>query len=131
MLFGSLVIAAAGWMLMVPLSDIVAGAPVMDIPQFLVAFTLVTIAFPFGRGGGWMGLMFALGSVARIVGPFWAVHGYEMGPPIESLAHGESAIIVPPISTAPAASRPTRVALSKRSSVEEMAKALEEEMALS
>ena len=49
----------------------------------------------------------------------------------ESLAHGESAIIVPPISTAPAASRPTRVALSKRSSVEEMAKALEEEMALS
>lgn len=29
-----------------------------------------------------MGLMFALGSVARIVGPFWAVHGYEMGPPI-------------------------------------------------
>ena len=50
MLFGSLVIAAAGWVLMVPLSDIVAGAPVMDIPQFLVAFTLVTIAFPFGRG---------------------------------------------------------------------------------
>ena len=26
--------------------------------------------------GGWMGLMFAFGSVARMAGPFWAVHGF-------------------------------------------------------
>merc|ERR1712070_220552 len=67
------------------------GAP--SLPQFLTAFTLVTVAFPFGRGiclamvgkllgdspqGAWMGLMFALGALARIAGPFWAVQGYSL-----------------------------------------------------
>jgi len=51
----------------------------------------VTIAFPFGRGlclsmvgkllgdtpqGMWMGVMFSLGAIARIAGPFWAVAGF-------------------------------------------------------
>ena len=90
-----MVLAAAGWLLMVPPGGYVAGGAPMGVAQFLVAFTLVTMAFPFGRGiclsmvgkllgdtpqGGWMGVMFALGSIARIAGPFWAVHGYEMGP---------------------------------------------------
>ena len=63
----------------------------MALPQFALGFALVTVAFPFGRGvclamvgkllgkqpqGGWMGLMFAFGSVARMAGPFWAVHGF-------------------------------------------------------
>jgi hypothetical protein len=53
----------------------------------------VTIAFPFGRGlclsmvgkllgdtpqGTWMGVMFALGAIARIAGPFWAVTGFYL-----------------------------------------------------
>jgi len=88
LLAASLVLAAVGWLMMVPV-----GGP-MGIAQFLVAFTLVTVAFPFGRGvclasagkllgdrpqGAWMGVMFALGSIARIVGPFWAVQGFQLG----------------------------------------------------
>ena len=53
---------------------------------------VLQVAFPFGRGvclsmvgkllgdrpqGTWMGVTFALGAVARIAGPFWAVHGYR------------------------------------------------------
>jgi hypothetical protein len=53
--------------------------------------TIDQVAFPFGRGvclsmvgkilgnqpqGAWMGVMFALGAIARIAGPFWAVTGY-------------------------------------------------------
>ena len=85
----SLVLSVAGWVLMVP-PDAVGGPP-MGLPQFFVAFALVTVSFPVGRGvclamvgkllgkqpqGGWMGLMFAFGSVARMAGPFWAVHGF-------------------------------------------------------
>lgn len=89
LLASSMVLGAVGWLLMIP----TAGP--MGVPQFLLAFTLVTVAFPFGRGvclamvgrilgdqpqGAWMGVMFALGSVARIVGPFWAVEGFLLGP---------------------------------------------------
>ena len=88
----SLVLALVGWLLMVPSEDF--GVPTTastDLTQFGAAFTLVTVAFPFGRGiclamvgkllgdqpqGAWMGIMFALGAIARIVGPFWAVSGY-------------------------------------------------------
>ena len=89
LLFTSLGLAGLGWLLLIP-----AGKP--NLTQFLIAYTLITIAFPFGRGvclsmvgkllgdapqGGWMGVMFALGAVARILGPFWAVHGYfAIGP---------------------------------------------------
>lgn len=88
LLAASMVLAGVGWLLMVPV-----GGP-MSITQFLLAFTLVTVAFPFGRGvclasagkllgdqpqGAWMGIMFALGSIARIVGPFWAVQGFQLG----------------------------------------------------
>jgi hypothetical protein len=63
----------------------------MGFGQFGLSFGLVTVAFPFGRGvclsmvgkllgerpqGAWMGIMFAVGAIARIVGPFWAVTGY-------------------------------------------------------
>mmetsp|Transcript_28420 Transcript_28420/g.59739 ORF Transcript_28420/g.59739 Transcript_28420/m.59739 type:complete len:577 (+) Transcript_28420:181-1911(+) len=84
LLFVSFVVASAGWLAMIPI-----GEP--KVPQFFVAFTLVTVAFPFGRGlclamiskllgdepqGGWMGIVFAVGAIARVAGPFWAVHGY-------------------------------------------------------
>lgn len=63
----------------------------MGLAQFGLGFGIVTVAFPFGRGlclamvgkllgdrpqGAWMGVMFALGAIARIAGPFWAVTGY-------------------------------------------------------
>lgn len=94
LLAGSLVCAAIGWALMVPgraFSEPASAMPSMPLPQFLISFLLVTVAFPFGRGvclsvvgkllgdepqGAWMGIMFALGALARIAGPFWAVHGY-------------------------------------------------------
>ena len=91
LLVGSLLCAALGWALMVPAAPPASHAP-LPLPQFLIAFTLVTAAFPVGRGvclamagkllgdepqGAWMGAMFALGAIARIAGPFWAVHGYE------------------------------------------------------
>lgn len=82
LLLCSLGCAALGWALMaLPPSRL----------QFISAFTLVTIAFPFGRGvclamvgkllgdapqGAWMGVTFAMGAMARIIGPFWAVHGF-------------------------------------------------------
>jgi ceroid-lipofuscinosis MFS transporter 7 len=82
LLLCSLGCAALGWALLtLPPSR----------PQFILAFTLVTIAFPYGRGvclamvskllgdtpqGAWMGLTFAMGAMARILGPFWAVYGF-------------------------------------------------------
>ena len=83
----SLAVGAVGWLVMIPP---VGG---MGLAQFGLGFTLVTVAFPFGRGiclalvgkvlgdapqGAWMGLMFAFGAVARVVGPFWAVAGYNL-----------------------------------------------------
>ena len=104
MLLGSMALALFGWLVMVPpdgwaaltmLSDAQLTAngarKGMGLTQFSVGFSLVTIAFPFGRGlclamvgkllgdrpqGAWMGIMLALGAIARIVGPFWAVQGY-------------------------------------------------------
>jgi hypothetical protein len=92
LLVGSLVLALVGWFLMVPPDEWgAAGLPRMGLVQFSAAFGLVTVAFPFGRGvclamvgkllgdqpqGHWMGIMFSLGAIARIAGPFWAVTGY-------------------------------------------------------
>ena len=100
LLFASLAVGLVGWLAMVPpgawgtddgQTD-VASRP-MSLSQFGLGFSLVTICFPFGRGlclamvgkllgdqpqGFWMGLMLALGAIARIIGPFWAVHGYYL-----------------------------------------------------
>ena len=88
----SCVLALAGWALLVPPDGWGLPGPPMGLPQFGVAFALVTVAFPFGRSvclsmvgkllgerpqGAWMGTMFALGAIARIAGPFWAVTGYN------------------------------------------------------
>ena len=95
LLLWSLVLAAGGWLLMVPPNgyDPSPDVPGMSLPQFFLGFGLVTIAFPFGRGlclsmvgkllgdtpqGTWMGVMFALGAIARIAGPFWAVTGFYL-----------------------------------------------------
>ena len=112
LLASSCMLAAAGWLLMVPPDGSgllvppdgsgllvppngsgLTGPPraTMGFGQFGLSFGLVTVAFPFGRGvclsmvgkllgerpqGAWMGIMFAVGAIARIVGPFWAVTGY-------------------------------------------------------
>ena len=97
LLVASCVLGLVGWLLMVPpsgwsvLFDEAADNADMGLAQFGAAFFLVTVAFPFGRGvclsmvgkllgdrpqGAWMGIMFALGAIARIAGPFWAVTGY-------------------------------------------------------
>jgi len=121
LLASSCMLAAAGWLLMVPPDGWgllvppdgsgllvppdgsgllvppngsgLTGPPraTMGFGQFGLSFGLVTVAFPFGRGvclsmvgkllgerpqGAWMGIMFAVGAIARIVGPFWAVTGY-------------------------------------------------------
>ena len=99
LLFASLLLGFVGWLVMVPPYNWAAAGPrkadahPMGLPQFGIGFSLVTICFPFGRGlclamvgkllgdqpqGFWMGLMLALGAIARIVGPFWAVAGYYM-----------------------------------------------------
>jgi len=95
LLVASLLLAALGWVLMVPPSgwSTAPAEPDMSLPQFFAGFALVTVAFPFGRGlclsmvgkllgdtpqGTWMGVMFGLGAIARIAGPFWAVTGYYM-----------------------------------------------------
>jgi len=94
----SMLLGAAGWLLLIPARHMpwnpMGWQLQPDVGEFCAAFGLVTVAFPFGRGvclsmagkllgdspqGGWMGIMFALGSVARIIGPFWAVRGYELG----------------------------------------------------
>uniref|UniRef100_A0A7S4RE02 Major facilitator superfamily (MFS) profile domain-containing protein n=2 Tax=Ditylum brightwellii TaxID=49249 RepID=A0A7S4RE02_9STRA len=61
---------------------------VVPIPQFLIGFALITLAFPFGRNvtlgvygnvlgpinqGRWMGLMLAVSAIPRALGPFAAV----------------------------------------------------------
>ena len=74
MLLGSLLMAPAGWLVLVPLADWSnpSARGGMGLVQFAVGFALVTIAFPFGRGlclamvgkllgdqpqGTWMGIM--------------------------------------------------------------------------
>lgn len=91
LLVWSCALGLAGWLLMVPPNGWAALGDKMGLAQFGTSFFLVTIAFPFGRGvclsmvgkllgdrpqGAWMGTMFALGAIARIAGPFWAVTGY-------------------------------------------------------
>jgi len=56
--------------------------------RFILGFSIISVAFPFGRGvtlsmfsklignhnpGYYMGLILAIGAISRIVGPFWAV----------------------------------------------------------
>ena len=92
LLIASMVMAPIGWLMMVPPNCYDGAWPTMSVAQFLGGFGLVTVAFPFGRGvclsmvgkllgdrpqGTWMGITFALGAIARIAGPFWAVHGYQ------------------------------------------------------
>ena len=92
LLVASLLVAPLGWLCMVPPSAYDRDWPSMSVAQFLTGFGLVTVAFPFGRGvclsmvgkllgdrpqGTWMGITFAVGAIARIVGPFWAVQGYR------------------------------------------------------
>jgi len=92
LLIASCALALAGWVLLVPPNGWGVDGPPMSLLQFGVSFGLVTVAFPFGRGvclsmvgkllgdrpqGAWMGIMFALGAIARIAGPFWAVTGYN------------------------------------------------------
>ena len=99
LLFASLLLGLVGWLAMIPPYDWHALGPrradahPMGLPQFGIGFSIVTVCFPFGRGlclamvgkllgdrpqGFWMGLMLALGAIARIVGPFWAVAGYYL-----------------------------------------------------
>ena len=97
LLLVSLVLGLVGWLVMIPPSawGITSwdGTHSMGLPQFAVGFSLVTVCFPFGRGlclamvgkllgnrpqGFWMGLTLALGAIARIAGPFWAVAGYYL-----------------------------------------------------
>ena len=92
LLVASLCMAPIGWFFLVPPSSFSSAWPSMSVAQFLLGFSLVTVAFPFGRGvclsmvgkllgdrpqGTWMGITFAVGAIARIAGPFWAVQGYH------------------------------------------------------
>ena len=89
LLLWSLLVGLVGWLLMIPPAS---AAERMSKLQFGVAFSLITVAFPLGRSlclsmvgrllgdrpqGGWTGIMFAIGAIARMVGPFWAVAGYD------------------------------------------------------
>ena len=98
LLGGSLLLGLIGWATLVPpaawgAASADGGADEqMSLVQFGTGFTMVTVAFPIGRGvvlalvgkllgdgpqGGWMGLIFAFGAIARMLGPFWAVTGYH------------------------------------------------------
>ncbi|KAJ1459039.1 major facilitator superfamily domain-containing protein [Pelagophyceae sp. CCMP2097] len=61
--------------------------------RFLLGFSLITVAFPFGRTvslaifskvlgdtpqGNWMGLMFVVGAVPRCLGPSWALYALRL-----------------------------------------------------
>mmetsp|Transcript_11099 Transcript_11099/g.22109 ORF Transcript_11099/g.22109 Transcript_11099/m.22109 type:complete len:490 (+) Transcript_11099:185-1654(+) len=78
------------------------GAPKITLPlsRFFVGFTLITVAFPFGRNvslsvfskilgptpqGTWFGYMFAAGALPRIIGPSWSLFALEKACEIENI----------------------------------------------
>jgi len=87
----SLVIGVIGYGL---LMDLPSG--LLPLWRFVLGFGVVSVAFPIGRAivvamyskiigpndqGVWMGILFAVGALARILGPFLAVKGLEFGGP--------------------------------------------------
>uniref|UniRef100_A0A7S0BG08 Major facilitator superfamily (MFS) profile domain-containing protein n=1 Tax=Rhodosorus marinus TaxID=101924 RepID=A0A7S0BG08_9RHOD len=89
LVFISLVIGVIGYGL---LMDLPSG--VFPLWRFVLGFGIVSVAFPIGRAivvamyskvigpndqGVWMGILFAVGALARILGPFLAVKGLEFG----------------------------------------------------
>lgn len=83
----SLVIGAAGFSLLLSTPEKPLG-----VPRFLAGFLTISVAFPLGRAtvvalytkilplpwqGTGQGIILAVGAVARIVGPFWAVRAFS------------------------------------------------------
>ena len=73
---------------------------VLPLPRFFIGFTLITVAFPFGRTsvmgcfskimgpapqGFCVGIMLAVGAVPRIIGPWWALVALEIACKIEEI----------------------------------------------
>jgi MFS family permease len=91
-LFGSLVLIDSfpGW----------GGPQVLPAGRFFLGFTLITVAFPFGRNvslsvfsqilgptpqGEWFGWMFAAGAVPRIIGPSWSLYALDVACKLEHM----------------------------------------------
>ena len=91
-LFGSLMLIDSfpGW----------GGSQVLPVGRFFLGFTLVTVAFPFGRNvslsvfsqilgptpqGEWFGWMFAAGAVPRIIGPSWSLYALDIACKLEHM----------------------------------------------
>jgi len=70
-----------------------AGPEILSLWRFILGFALITVAFPFGRtvslglytnvlgpgdNGIWMGVIFAIGAIPRILGPFSAMATLEL-----------------------------------------------------
>ena len=88
LLVSSLLIGLVGSLFLVDSLPFSQPAVQLPLGRFFIGFTLVTIAFPFGRNvslsvfsqilgptpqGHWFGLMFAAGALPRIVGPSWSI----------------------------------------------------------
>ena len=78
-----LLLGGVGWLLLIDYQR-----RHINLPMFFVGYVLISMSFPIGRNvvftmlskilgpcraGGYMGWMLAVGAVARMLGPFWAV----------------------------------------------------------
>ena len=72
----------------------------LPLSRFFIGFTLITVAFPFGRNvslsvfskilgptpqGAWFGWMFAAGALPRIVGPSWSLFALDLACQVEHM----------------------------------------------
>ena len=100
LLVSSLVIGLAGSFLLIDSLPGMTKVAVLPLQRFFIGFTLITIAFPFGRNvslsifsqvlgptpqGQWFGYMFAAGALPRIVGPTWSLYALNVACKLEHI----------------------------------------------
>lgn len=93
LLVTSLLVGLVGSFMLIDSPPGWAGSQVLPIGRFFLGFTLITVAFPFGRNvslsvfskilgptpqGEWFGWMFAAGAVPRIIGPSWSLYALDV-----------------------------------------------------
>jgi len=93
LLITSLVVGFVGSILLIDSLPGWGGTQVLPLGRFFLGFTMITVAFPFGRNvslsvfsqilgptphGEWFGWMFAAGAVPRIIGPSWSLYALDV-----------------------------------------------------
>jgi len=100
LLIASLLVGLAGSIFLIDSLPATEKPITLPLGRFFIGFTLITVAFPFGRNvslsvfskilgptpqGAWFGWMFAAGALPRIIGPSWSLFALDLACQIEHM----------------------------------------------